>query len=79
MGNKAEGLISKFKVDRLTSSSRGIDHSECRYFVLDPLHDPMAAEALMHYAYLARNSGSVALADDLDEWVNSIDGSEWAE
>lgn len=69
MASRDEGLTSKFEVKRLTPSSRGIDHSECRYFVLDPQHDPLARVALAYYASIAEANGYEALADDLREWL----------
>jgi hypothetical protein len=72
MGNKDEGLTGKFRVERLTPSTRGIDHTGCRYFVLDPQHDPSALFALTRYSHHARAEGYAALADDLDEWLAGI-------
>lgn len=46
----AQGLMRKFKVERLTPSSRGIDHNDCHYFVLDITHDPHARDAALAYA-----------------------------
>lgn len=66
-----QGLTDKFKVERLTESSRGIDHSECRYFVLDPEHDPLAFTALKVYAIEAHLAGNESLARDLHAWVRS--------
>jgi len=60
-----EGLQEKFEVTRLIPSSRGIDHSECFYFVLDPEHDPDAAAALAFYAHAVRARGNTVLADDI--------------
>jgi hypothetical protein len=47
---QGRGLFAKFRVERLTSSSRGIDHTDCRYFVLDITHDPHALPAALTYA-----------------------------
>lgn len=72
--NKATtGLIAKFEVKRLTPSSRGIDHHQCRYFVLDPQHDDLARAALRTYAQAAQIAGQRQLALDLFEWLDSID------
>jgi len=46
----AEGLMRKFKVERLTPSSRGINHDACQYFVLDIDHDRHARAAALAYA-----------------------------
>lgn len=70
---KAEGLIEKFKVERLTPSSRGIDHDGCRYFVLDPQHDPGARFALRAYKVWAEKHGFGPLAADLDSWLDGLD------
>ena len=51
-----DGLYHKFRVERLTESSRGIDHTDCEYFVLDPRHDEFAFKALDVYANLCRKS-----------------------
>jgi hypothetical protein len=50
MSSSSEGLIRKFKVERLTPSSRGITHDGCQYFVLDITHDPYARVAALAYA-----------------------------
>ena len=47
---QGRGLFAKFRVERLTPSSRGIDHTDCRYFVLDITHDPHALPAALAYA-----------------------------
>ena len=49
-------------------------HTDCRYFVLDPRHDPLAVPALAEYAKQARAAGYGTLADDLDRWVASSRG-----
>lgn len=50
MTSSREGLIGKFKVERLTPSSRGINHNGCQYFVLDITHDPFTRAAVLAYA-----------------------------
>jgi hypothetical protein len=50
MTSPSVGLVAKFKVERLTPSSRGIDHGHCQYFVLDITHDPYARSAALAYA-----------------------------
>ena len=42
--------MRKFKVERLTPSSRGINHVACQYFVLDIDHDAHARVAVLAYA-----------------------------
>jgi hypothetical protein len=67
-----KGLYGKFRVERITPSTRGIDHSDCRYFVLDPQHDVAALAALARYAQVVRAEGFGPLADDLDAWVQEV-------
>lgn len=67
------GLEQRFEVTRLTPSTRGIDHSECRYFVLDPQHDPLARSALIGYASAALEQGRTQLFQDLIEWVGECE------
>lgn len=43
-----------------------------RYFILDPEHDPLAAPALRHYAYLAREQGNTILAEDIMDWIDRV-------
>lgn len=71
MGGKT-GLIRKFDVERLTPSSRGIDHDQCEYFVLDPKHDPMARQILSDYAQLADQVGEKELASDIFQWLSDL-------
>lgn len=66
------GLEARFHVERLKPSTRGIDHTDCPYFVLDPKHDPIARVALQVYANTARSHGHIALADDLDELLAGL-------
>lgn len=43
-------------------------HDGCRYFVLDPQHDPHAVTGLRAYAEAVR-SELPGLAADLDAWI----------
>lgn len=61
-----DGLYQKFRVERLTESSRGIDHTDCEYFVLDPKHDKHARIALYAY-YRSCHNAHPDLAMDLLE------------
>jgi hypothetical protein len=73
MGNSGEhGLVQKFKVERLIPSSRGIDHSGCEYFVLDPAHDPLAYACLVEYARTAAQTGQHQLAADTFRWLADL-------
>lgn len=60
------GLEHRFNVEKV-SDPEG-KHSECRYFVLDPQHDPVAARALYYYAMQTDND---ELADDLFDWLDT--------
>lgn len=64
---KTTGLESRYLVERRNDTAG--KHDECRYFVLDPQHDPIAEAALRVYANLASDAGYQALADDLLDWV----------
>lgn len=51
MSDKTKGLYEKFSVARTDGSSEpGGRHENCRYFVLDLDHDPLAIPALRAYA-----------------------------
>lgn len=65
-----DGLVPKYRVERLADPTG--KHAGCRYFVLDPRHDPIALSALAEYATRARQEGYVALAEDLRQWINEI-------
>lgn len=66
-----EGLHQKYEVTRLRDEVG--KHDDCRYFVLDPQHDPLAAGALRAYSEQARRIGLVPLADDLAAWLRKLD------
>ncbi len=63
------GLQPRYLVHKVNDSAG--KHKACRYFVLDPQHDPIARAALARYAQVARAEGHAELADDLDDWVDS--------
>lgn len=44
-------------------------HKDCRYFALDPQHDPRAVVLLEHYSVVARLDGELQLALDLLDWI----------
>lgn len=67
---KATGLLGKYEVRRRFDPTR--KHVDCRYFVLDPQHDPLAREALRRYAQVATGAGYHLLAGDLRAWVDGI-------
>lgn len=61
------GLEGRYNVSKVSDPTG--KHADCRYFVLDPQHDPLARDALRSYAEAARAAGYVPLADDLDDWL----------
>lgn len=64
------GLYGKYRVERLNDPER--KHAECRYFVLDPQHDPIARDAIELYATRAGRIGHTELEVDLGEWLKSL-------
>ena len=60
------GLYGKYRVERLNDTTG--KHANCRYFVLDPRHDPHAHVALLAYAESARGAYP-ELAGDLERWA----------
>ena len=68
---KDAGLLSKYEVTRLGDQVG--KHDECRFFVLDPQHDPLAVRALRVYASAANEAGYVRLAVDLWEWADKAE------
>lgn len=63
MRSHREGLHNKYIVRRRHDPTG--KHDQCRYFVLDPRHDPYARKALLAYAEACREDHP-ALADDLE-------------
>lgn len=72
MSDHDTGLYAKYEVKRI--NDRVGKHDECRYFVLDPQHDPIARYALLSYAEGAIDRGYVELARDIYDWLNEIYG-----
>lgn len=68
----SSGLIEKFRVERVVPSSRGVDHTNCEYFVLDPKHDPIARACLVEYARTADEVGDKQLAADIYQWLSDL-------
>ena len=60
------GLEARYHVHKIEDPEG--KHDNCRYFVLDPQHDPLAAEALHFYAMNTEND---ELAEDLFDWLDS--------
>lgn len=67
------GLERRYEVRKVVDPEG--KHDDCRYFVLDPRHDPIARQALAIYANISRAHGSDTLADDLDEWLRWLNAS----
>lgn len=70
------GLQQRYRVEKINDPAG--KHDECRYFVLDPQHDPFARVALLAYAaaverevdegHFRRKAGK-QLAADLRAWL----------
>ncbi len=60
------GLEDRYSVKKINDPTR--KHDECRYFVLDPKHDPHALTALRAYAASVRDENP-SLARDLSAWA----------
>lgn len=67
MPNTQVGLEARYRVEKINDPNG--KHTQCRYFVLDPQHDPTALATLHLYAVRTPNS---ALARDLLEWIDAI-------
>lgn len=68
--NKNRGLYDKFSVKRTDGrDDPGEKHDDCRYFVLDLTHDPLAIPAARAYALSAWIAGYRQLSEDLTELV----------
>lgn len=68
--DRERGLYAKYQVTRLDDPEG--KHADCRYFVLDPEHDPLARRPLRMYQTSARARGYTLLANDLREWLTDI-------
>lgn len=68
MSDTEKGLEARYFVQKIDDPSG--KHDQCRYFVLDPQHDPIARDALSLYSSRARRAGFIPLADDLDAWLS---------
>lgn len=66
-GQCMDGLRDKYRVERHDDPTG--KHNDCRYFVLDPQHDPIAREALALYAARTSNAD---LRCDLRVWLDSL-------
>lgn len=60
------GLTARYRVEKI--NDRAGKHSECRFFVLDPQHDPIARVALR--AYAEDPATPEGLRVDLQRWLD---------
>jgi len=65
-----KGLYPKYQVTRIYDPEG--KHKDCRYFVLDPEHDPIARFALRAYMVMAKHRGYGSLARDLAAWLREV-------
>lgn len=68
------GLNHRYNVEKVNDPTG--KHDACRYFVLDPQHDPIARAALVTYASAARAAGYHELYRDLMDWVDLIENGQ---
>lgn len=66
------GLESRYQVEKINDPDG--KHKDCKYFVLDPQHDPIAIQALRAYATEAGAAGNLELRSDLHNWLDGIEG-----
>lgn len=66
--NADAGLESRYRVEKVNDPTG--KHDDCRYFVLDPQHDPVARAALRAYADAPGTSDD--LRADLMSWLDDI-------
>lgn len=69
-----QGLEHRYDVKKVNDPDGKHDH--CRYFVLDPKHDPISRLALRVYADNARTAGLDTLADDITAWIDNMEHLE---
>jgi hypothetical protein len=69
------GLIDDKYFVRRRGDTAG-KHDDCKFFVLDPAHDPLALKALEAYATECEELGFEQLADDLYDWLGELTGDE---
>lgn len=74
LADEDRGLEHRYDVKRVNDLIG--KHNDCRYFVLDPKHDPLARVALKAYADEAKSAGYTALADDLEDLVKQTQTRE---
>ena len=73
MSDTERGLFDKYRVERLVDPAG--KHDACEYFVLDPVHDPHAREAMAAYATSCRWDYP-KLADDLRARLEATEGGD---
>lgn len=65
---QSSGLINKYLVRRLDDPTG--KHEDCRFFVLDPQHDPIARAVLAEYAYDTRCPQELSI--DILRWAREV-------
>lgn len=70
---KKVGLEARYKVERLTLSRSGKDHTNCEYFVFDLRHDYHGRLIVWKYAATMFTLGYHKLAQDLRSLINNLD------
>lgn len=70
VADESPGFRRKYFVKKLRDPDG--KHDSCRYFVLDPQHDPLARQALSLYATLTDDAGNRGLCLDIREWLREI-------
>jgi hypothetical protein len=68
--DQQRGMYGKYFVERLHDPEG--KHEDCRFFVLDPVHDPYALTALKSYAMASRDEFP-KLAEDLRGWIGDVE------
>jgi hypothetical protein len=68
--DQQRGMYGKYFVERLHDPEG--KHEDCRFFVLDPVHDQYALTALKSYAMASRDEFP-KLAEDLRGWIGDVE------
>lgn len=70
----SDGMHEKYRVEKIEDPAG--KHDGCRYFVLDPQHDPIARDVLAIYARRAGDEGNEALEMELVGWLDNLWGGD---
>lgn len=68
--DEGRGLYHKYTVHRMFDWDH--KHDDCRFFTLDPLHDPIARRAIKVYAVLIKKANP-KLSQDLKDWMSTME------